>query len=168
MRYQVFPVAVLPAQVTRQLRPVTFVTALTWTPDDRTALRVELVLGFVRRLTPSHLVDSVDAPRTSPGDTAETVRRSTRATTPVRRTLRKDSCGARGRSNGNVGIPFWVRESLGSVGSAGEPVTRPRRPLGFGGTSGQVGTEARNKPRQVQLKLSLMNVTPGGLLPLEL
>ena len=67
-----------PAHVTRQLPPVTFVTALTWTPEGRTALRVELVLGLVRTATPSHLVDSVVAPRTSDGNAAvDTVNRRT-------------------------------------------------------------------------------------------
>ena len=85
MRYQVLPVYVLPAHVTRQLPPVTFVTALTWTPEGRTALRVALVLGLVRTETPSHLVDSVVAPRTSDGKAAvDTVNRRTAARTAVR------------------------------------------------------------------------------------
>jgi hypothetical protein len=52
IRYQVLPATVLPAHVARQLPPVTFLTALTWTPDGRTALRVELVLALVRTETP--------------------------------------------------------------------------------------------------------------------
>jgi hypothetical protein len=43
------------------------VSALTWTWEGRVALRVEDVLARVRRTTPSHFVDSVDAARVGDG-----------------------------------------------------------------------------------------------------
>ena len=50
------PNEVLPLQVLRQLPPVTRATAITLTSAARTALRVEDVLGPVRRETPSQAV----------------------------------------------------------------------------------------------------------------
>ena len=67
MRYQVFPLYDLPAHVTRQLPPVTLLTALTLTSAGRTAARLEMVLALVRSATPSHFVYKRVPPRTFDG-----------------------------------------------------------------------------------------------------
>jgi hypothetical protein len=76
IRYQPLPVAERPAHRVLQRPPDTLAVATTFVPARIRSLIVALVVGRVRRLTPSHRAASVVAPRAGPGIAASSATRT--------------------------------------------------------------------------------------------